>query len=151
MIWFIHSSRIVSKAFKSRKLFSVRQFCNKDDIEIKYKSEANSFNADTYLKKLESDYEKDHYLGHTSFGVHRDDYIFHFNKKPANGSASRGETRSIILALKFTEATLLNQKLNQKPLILLDDVFSELDDTRRRSLIDNFKNHQVIITSVESI
>ncbi len=124
---------------------------NKDDIEIEYKSEVDFCSAESYLKKLESDYEKDHYLGHTSFGIHRDDYIFYFNQKPANGSASRGETRSIILALKFTEAALLNQKLNQKPLILLDDVFSELDETRRRSLIDNFKNHQVIITSVESI
>lgn len=124
---------------------------NKDEIKIEYKTEADSYNINTYLKKLELDYEKDHYLGHTSFGIHRDDYIFYFNQKPANGSASRGETRSIILALKFTEAALLNQKLNQKPLILLDDVFSELDETRRRSLIDNFKNHQVIITSVESI
>ena len=124
---------------------------NNDDIMIEYKSEVDSQSAGSYLQKLETDFEKDHYLGHTSFGIHHDDYIFYFNKKPANGSASRGETRSIILALKFTEAALLNQKLNQKPLILLDDVFSELDETRRRSLIDNFKNHQVIITSVESI
>ena len=124
---------------------------NKDDILIEYKSEADSLSTDIFLRKLEENYEKDHYLGHTSFGVHHDDYLFYFNNKLANGSASRGETRSIILALKFTEANLLNQKLNQKPLILLDDVFSELDETRRRSLIDNFKNHQVIITSVESI
>ena len=81
--------------------------------------------------------------------MHRDDYIFKLNHKIADGSASRGECRSIILALKFIEADLIYQKTHQKPLILLDDVFSELDETRRRCLIDNFKNHQVIITSVE--
>ena len=79
------------------------------------------------------------------------DFIFIFNQKIANGSASRGETRSIILALKFIEADLVYQKQNQKPLILLDDVFSELDETRRKCLIKNFKNNQVIITSVEEV
>lgn len=124
---------------------------NQDKVEIVYKTDINNLTSNEYLKKLEVNFEKDSYLGHTSFGVHRDDYIFEFNNKPADGSASRGETRSIILALKFIEAELTNQKLHQKPLILLDDVFSELDETRRRSLIQNFKDNQVIITSVESI
>ena len=99
----------------------------------------------------EQNFKKDSYLGHTSFGIHRDDYIFEFNNKTADGSASRGETRSIILALKFIEAELAEEKLQQKPLILLDDVFSELDETRRKCLVKNFKNHQVILTSVEII
>ena len=123
---------------------------NQDKITIIYKSEATS-SEQNYLNKLEANYERDSYLGHTIFGIHRDDYIFEFNNKPADGSASRGETRSIILALKFIEADLLRDKLHQAPIILLDDVFSELDDTRRHCLIKNFKNNQVIITSVEMI
>lgn len=121
---------------------------NKDKITIDYKSEVLE-SEQKYLSKLEENFERDHYLGHTTFGIHRDDYIFNFNNKPADGSASRGETRSIILALKFIEADLIYQKLHQKPIILLDDVFSELDETRRRCLIKNFKDNQVIITSVE--
>ncbi|MBR2543612.1 DNA replication/repair protein RecF, partial [Candidatus Saccharibacteria bacterium] len=74
--------------------------------------------------------------------------IFEFNQKLADGSASRGETRSIILALKFIEAELIEKELNLKPIILLDDVFSELDQSRRDALVNNFKNNQVIITSV---
>ena len=124
---------------------------NNDEIIINYKTDVQGLNTDTYLKKLEENYEKDFYLGHTTFGVHRDDYIFEFNGKIAEGSASRGETRSIILALKFIEANLVYEKTHQKPIILLDDVFSELDEERRRCLIKNFKDHQVIITSVESI
>ena len=124
---------------------------NKDEIIINYKSDVEGLNSDTYYKKLEENYNRDTYLGHTTFGIHRDDYVFEFNGKIADSSASRGETRSIILALKFIEASLVYQKTHQKPIILLDDVFSELDEERRRCLIKNFKDHQVIITSVESI
>lgn len=122
---------------------------NDDEVEINYKTEINNYNEERYLSHLEQSFERDSYLGHTTFGVHRDDFVFCFNHKPAEGSASRGECRSIILALKFIEADLIYQKTHQKPLILLDDVFSELDENRRRCLVDNFKNNQVIITSVE--
>lgn len=124
---------------------------NNDEVTINYKSELQDITEQKYLKTLEENFEKDSYIGHTTFGIHHDDYIFEFNHKTADGSASRGETRSIILALKFIEADLIYQKLHQPPIILLDDVFSELDETRRRCLIKNFKDNQVIITSVESI
>lgn len=124
---------------------------NQDEVFINYHSDLDTISETVYLEKLEQSFERDSYLGHTSFGIHRDDYIFEFNHKIADGSASRGETRSIVLALKFIEANLLYQKTHKKPIILLDDVFSELDETRRKSLIKNFKHNQVIITSVESI
>ncbi len=124
---------------------------NQDEITLIYKSEIKDGAENSYLNALERNFQKDLYLGHTSFGVHRDDFEFIFNNRLANGSASRGETRSIILALKFVEANLIYEKLHQKPIVLLDDVFSELDHARRRCLIKNFKDHQVIITSVEKV
>ena len=124
---------------------------NGDQIEIIYKTEIPAADDNKYLQILEQNFQKDIYLGHTSFGIHRDDYIFKFNGKPADGSASRGESRSIILALKFIEADLVYRKLSKKPIILLDDVFSELDESRRKCLVKNFKDNQVIITSVEDI
>lgn len=124
---------------------------NDDNILLTYKTELQNITESEYLKSLEQNFTKDSYLGHTSFGIHRDDFEFIFNSKPADGSASRGETRSIILALKFVEAKIIEEKLNEKPVILLDDVFSELDNTRRKCLINNFKDHQVIITSVEDV
>ena len=75
--------------------------------------------------------------------------MFLFNEKEADGTASRGETRSIILALKFNEAELIETETRKKPVILLDDVFSELDKNRQTALVEKFKNHQVILTSVE--
>ena len=124
---------------------------NQDQIEIIYKTDSKTTKMEDYLKQLEQNYEKDSYLGHTSFSILRDDYVFEFNHKIADGSASRVETRSLLFALKFIEADLIYQKTNLRPLILLDDVFSELDTTRRRSLTKNFKHNQIIITSVETI
>lgn len=122
---------------------------NNDVVEILYKSDPIT-SEEQYLKKLEGLLMKDKILGHTSFGIHRDDFVFNFNSKDANGSASRGETRSIVLALKFIEADEITKNTGLKPLVLLDDVFSELDDVRRKCLTQNFKNNQVIITSVEA-
>ena len=124
---------------------------NQDKININYKTEVLKEDDNIYLQTLEKNFQKDLYLGHTTFGVHKDDYVFEFNQKIADGSASRGESRSIILALKFIEAELIYQKTNLKPIILLDDVFSELDESRRKCLVKNFKDNQVIITSVENI
>ncbi|MBR3228939.1 DNA replication and repair protein RecF [Candidatus Saccharibacteria bacterium] len=124
---------------------------NKDKVDIIYNTEILEKSEAKYLTILEQNYQKDIFIGHTTFGIHRDDYLFRLNQKLANGSASRGETRSIILALKFIEADLIYQKTNTKPLVLLDDVFSELDEQRRKHLVNNFKENQIIITSVENI
>ena len=122
---------------------------NNDRVEIKYTGE--EINESEYFDKLNNNINKDKILGYTNYGIHRDDFIFYFNNKQADGSASRGETRSIILALKFIEASIIYEVLNKKPIILLDDVFSELDEVRQKSLIKNFKNNQVILTSVDEV
>ena len=129
-----------------------RSIANNHDLaEVIYRSEITEQNQQQYLGILEANFERDRLLGHTTFGVHHDDYLFRFNGEAASGSASRGEARTIILALKFIEAELIYQKSSLRPLILLDDVFSELDDSRRQSLITNFKDNQIILTSVEDV
>lgn len=94
--------------------------------------------------------QKDLLLGFTTVGPHRHDIIFEFNKSPALTVASRGEVRSIVLALKFLEIDIIEQVTNKKPIVLLDDVFSELDDARQQHLITLTKSHQIIITSATS-
>ncbi len=118
---------------------------NEDSCLIKYLGVDVDENA--YLQNLDKNYERDKILGYTTFGVHRDDYEFVFNDKKADGSASRGENRSMILALKFIEARILEQEVGKEPVVLLDDIFSELDEMRQKHLIDNFKDYQMIITS----
>lgn len=99
------------------------------------------------LNDLHNNYGRDTAIGFTSVGPHRHDVNFQFNNSPALDVASRGEVRSIVLALKFLEVNIIEQIIGQKPIILLDDVFSELDDERQKSLLAT--GHQVIITSTK--
>ena len=122
---------------------------NEDEVEIQVKTEVTD--ESEYLANLEKCFEKDKILGHTTFGTEKDDFAFMFNGKEADGVASRGEIRSMVIAMKFLEAEMLYSALNKKPVILLDDVFSELDDKRQRALAQNFKKNQVIITSVKGV
>ena len=122
---------------------------NSDEVFLEYKMLGEKVSENEYFRRLENELPRDLILGHTGFGVHRDNYEFLFNNTDANGSASRGEVRSIILAMKFIEAELIYEKTGKRPIVLLDDVFSELDETRQKALTRNFKDNQVIITSVE--
>ena len=91
--------------------------------------------------------ERDRHLGYTSTGPHRHDILFDLNGKPAAGSASRGEIRTIVLALKFLEVDIIKEKTGKDPVILLDDVFSELDESRQTALTERFSSYQTVITS----
>lgn len=122
---------------------------NNDKVDLVYKTEVEGDSEGRYLERLEAGFERDKILGHTSIGIHRDNYYFIFNGKDAEGSASRGESRSIIIALKFIEAEMMEEILGKKPLVLLDDVFSELDEKRQENLVRNFIDNQVMITSVD--
>jgi DNA replication and repair protein RecF len=102
------------------------------------------------LNELHSHLERDRYLGNTSVGPHRHDVIFQINDSPALSVASRGEARTIVLALKFLEVDIIEQLIDKQPIILLDDVFSELDANRQHLLTTQLKGHQIIITSATS-
>lgn len=85
--------------------------------------------------------------GVTLFGPHRDDLLVLLNQKEASKFASRGELRSIILSLKAIELEYLENE--KKPILLLDDIFSEFDADRRRHLFEIIKDHQTIITTTD--
>lgn len=124
---------------------------NQDTVRMIYDSYTGEASESEYLRLLSLDFERDKLTGHTNFGVHKDDFEFVFNDVGAEGNASRGEMRSIMLALKFIEADLLFEEFRERPLVLLDDVFSELDETRQRALTKNFERNQVVLTSVKGV
>lgn len=121
----------------------------RDEIEIFYDGEEKT--RDEILRVLEGNFEKDRILGYTSFGPHKHDLIFKFNKKDARNVASRGENRSLMLALKFIETDFLADNSDVEPVVLLDDVFSELDEERQRLLTEFFSRYQTIITSTNGV
>lgn len=106
--------------------------------------------ASKMLSKLEDNEAVDFERGFTAYGPHREDVSFYLNKKLVGQTASRGETRSLLLALKIYELGLIEKARGQKPILLLDDVFSELDGARRHALVDHLQNHQTIITTTDA-
>lgn len=121
-----------------------------DDVSIHY---SHTFVGDIkqkLLNELHAHLERDRYLGNTSVGPHRHDVIFQINASPALQVASRGEARTIVLALKFLEVDIIERLTEKSPVILLDDVFSELDASRQQLLTTHLTDHQIIITSATS-
>jgi DNA replication and repair protein RecF len=120
-------------------------------VELFYDSQ---FPLDQYasklLNKLETSAKSDLERGFTMYGPHRDDISFYLNEQPMSQTASRGEMRSMVLALKIFELGLIEETRGQTPIFLLDDVFSELDGARRHALVEYLKNCQTIITTTDA-
>lgn len=91
----------------------------------------------------------DIFQGLTTKGPHRDDLAFLLNDKPMTAAASRGEFRTLLLALKLAEIAYIKEKTAKKPVLLLDDVFSELDPERRKKLLRKIQTCQSIITTTD--
>lgn len=82
-------------------------------------------------------------LGQTLAGPHRDDFIFSVNGRNARLYASQGQQRTILLAVKLAEVEFIKGESGELPVLLLDDVFSELDTKRRNFLLENFIDRQI--------
>jgi DNA replication and repair protein RecF len=85
----------------------------------------------------------------TLVGPHRDDFIFLLDNKDLSKFGSRGQQRMEILWLKLAEMAFIEKITNIKPILLLDDIFSELDHVHRKIVMESLNNHQVIITSAD--
>ena len=90
---------------------------------------------DALARRLEETAEKEVWNGTTLIGPHRDDLVFEMGDRPLASFASRGQQRTAILAFKLAEVDLLTAHDGRPPLLLLDDVFSELDPERRSHLV----------------
>lgn len=131
----------VYRSISNDKLVISLSYCPTLDID-QYQSQM--------MKKLEINKELDMLRGFTTIGPHREDFRVVVNQKPLLSVASRGESRSVIIALKLMEMDTIQQQLNTAPIILLDDVFSELDIKRRKALSEYLFEHQVLITTTEA-
>jgi DNA replication and repair protein RecF len=121
-----------------------------DDVSIHYSHTYVGDVKQKMLNELHAHLGRDRYLGNTSVGPHRHDVIFELNTSPALAVASRGEARTIVLALKFLEVSIIHELTGMKPVILFDDVFSELDAERQKLLTTRLTGYQIIITSATS-
>lgn len=102
-----------------------------------------------YRKMLEKNLERDFFLGYTEQGPHRDTLRIEIDRANARDFASRGQIRTAVLSLKLAELELLNFHKTQRPVILLDDIFSELDRHRIAYIMRQIQPYQAIITAAE--
>ena len=118
----------------------------KEGVSIIYDSKIKDGN---YLELLVSNQFKDRQSCRTSVGVHKDDLIFTLNNHPIKTHGSQGQQKSFLISLKLAQFELMKEKLDLKPILLLDDIFDKLDDKRVESLVSFVKKdkfNQVFIT-----
>lgn len=159
-VWDEQLSTLAGHIVKTRKSFikklkvhasDILKFFTKnaDELDMEYvgvRGETFEQIKSEVAESLRFNLDRDMELGYTTIGPHRDDIKFTINKKDAKVFASQGQQRSIVLALKVAELKVFEEELGEKPILVLDDVFSELDSSRQRRLFEMFKGCQVLMT-----
>ena len=102
--------------------------------------------VDNYINKIKENREKDIYSGNTSVGPHRDDICFLIKDTDIRKFGSQGQQRTSALSLKLSEIELVRKRIKDKPVLLLDDVLSELDRKRQTHLLESIEGTQTLIT-----
>jgi len=114
-----------------------------EKLDIDYIPNANEAEIELKLKKH---LEKDIFLGNTSIGPHKDDLSFYINGNDVKVYGSQGQQRTAALSAKLAEIELIKEEKAVNPILLLDDVLSELDENRQIYLLDNISDIQTILT-----
>jgi DNA replication and repair protein RecF len=125
----------------------------KENLELEYESNVERSETDKmkeiFFQKLRANLEKDMNLLYTSFGSHRDDIAIKINGIDVRKYGSQGQQRTVALSLKLAEIYLFESEVGEKPVLLLDDVLSELDASRRQKLMELSSGLQTIITCTD--
>ncbi|MCA9349564.1 DNA replication/repair protein RecF [Candidatus Saccharibacteria bacterium] len=150
--WFIYEQRTRLIDYYNQNLSHWYQEISgqKEDIAIDYLSNLGS-DPDQYLLNLEKSFSKDIVRQSTSIGIHHDDILVKIDDQEVRDYASRGESRTVVLAMKQVELIYIEEVLGKNAILLLDDVVSELDYLRRKQLVAMLGKQQSIITTTEAI
>lgn len=116
---------------------------NKEKLEIVYDP---SVNIEDYETKLSTNHKRDIFRKATSIGPHRDDLIFLINDMNVRTYGSQGQQRTVVLSIKLAQLRMIQEILGEQPVLLLDDVLSELDYHRQQFLFAHTEDIQTLIT-----
>ena len=121
------------------------QYSSVEDFYEKTKDEIEEI----LLKKLKENYEKDLKLKYTTVGPHRDDIKIFLNDFDVKNFGSQGQQRTVLLSMKLAELEIFKDNFGEYPILLLDDVFSELDEKRKHNLFKRTQKVQTFITTTK--
>lgn len=157
-IWTPQLIRSATEIIQKRINFIQKLNCYANSIHSSIKENENltiqySFNEADIKSSLEKSFkenlEKELIMGHTLTGPHRDDIILNINGKDCKFFASQGQQRTVALCLKLSLMEIIKEYKNEYPVLLMDDVLSELDEARQIKLLDIVSKYQTIITSTD--
>ena len=131
-----------------------KSISGKENIKVYYDSFIEEDNVDKLKYQLQDKYDRlfnnELFLKVTLLGVHKDDFSIYIDNVKINNYGSQGQHRVAILCLKLAEIEIYKEEYNKKPILLLDDIFSELDKTKKSNIIKYIENDlQVFITSTD--
>lgn len=148
-----YTQRITEVAAKSHAIIS----SGKEKLNVRYRSISGIMPndgvpeiSDKIYNKYKTNVYDDIQKGQTSVGPHRDDLELLLNDEPMKPYASQGQQRSAVLSLKLAELEIITQDIGERPVLLLDDVMSELDADRRRCLLESIDEAQVFVTCTDA-
>lgn len=127
-----------------------KKICDISDLKLEYVSDYKNFDKDKIQKIYKDNLNKDIILGKTSFGVHHDDVKFLFNDKSLKDFGSQGQQKNAIIAYKLALIDLFKNINKEFPILILDDLFSELDNGKINNILSLISNDiQTFITTTD--
>ena len=123
----------------------------KENLEINYEKNISVKSKEDYYSIMKDIQNKDILKKTTSFGIHKDDIDIKINGIDLRSYGSQGQKRSAAISLKLSEIELIYRLKGEYPIVLLDDIFSELDPMRQNMLLDTFKKTQTFVTAAEDV
>lgn len=125
---------------------------NKESLTLEYSGEKETdfeILKKKFFLKLKQNYEKDLKMGYTTFGPHRDDIKVSVNETDIRLYGSQGQQRTVALSLKLSELEIMRLETGEMPILILDDVLSELDSKRREKLLQLCNKTQTFISGTD--
>lgn len=119
-------------------------------LELVYKSDYEGKNKEDILNMYKKEKDRDVVLGKTNLGIHRDDVEFHLNGLNLKDFGSEGEQKNAIISLKLAELSIFEDQKGIIPILILDDLFSELDESKINNILDFISDDiQLFVTTTD--
>ncbi|NLA33119.1 MAG: DNA replication/repair protein RecF [Mollicutes bacterium] len=124
-----------------------KKITNNDQLKINYKSDYSNKTKEQLLKNYQKNLEKEIILGKTIFGIHTDDIEFFLDNNNIKDFGSEGQQKNAIISLKLCEIDLIKELKKEVPILLIDDLYSELDKNKIKNILNNLDlTMQIFIT-----
>ena len=145
-----YRNNLINKLLEKAEIIHKKLTDEKEQIKLKYETDFINFSKKE-IKEILDKYLSIEIIRKSSLkGIQRDDMLIYINNLEVSKYGSQGQNRTAMLTLKLADFEILREEKDETPILLLDDIMSELDQNRINFLLDYIKNYQSIITTTDS-